>query len=205
MYICSRSNNVAYDGRIFDFVHIEIIYYMGIYIGCVFENGFHNRNDREASKAFLLETIYILKEHYKFNEDSFRIEMDEENDYYAIETDSLEEISSIALCDGIWSVGMSQKYELMFFSDYHYLDQLKEVAEVLGAKEMWICDDNQLWRCDFYIYDKSLSEWMDYLRQKGMESIKEFPCKEELSSYEQGWASHNHYDVVYHVAITSRT
>ena len=126
--------------------------------------------------------------------------MDEENDYYAIETNSLKEISSIALCDGIWCVGMSQKYGLMFFSDYYYLDQLKEVAKVLGAREMWVCDDNQIWRDDFYIYNNSLSEWLDYLRHKGIEPIKEFPSKEELSSYEEGWKSHYPYTTVYHVA-----
>ena len=174
---------------------------MGIYIGCIFENTFNKRNDLEESKSFMLRTIDILKEHYNLHEDAFRIDIDEENDRYTIETDSLQEISGISLCNGAWCVELSQKYGLLFFSDLYYLNMLKEIAITLEAKEMWVCDDLQIWRGDFWIYNQCLTKWMEYLRGKGIENIQEFPATKELSDCEDNGTSHFPYDAVYHVDL----
>ncbi len=134
----------------------------------------------EESKSFMLRTIDIIKEHYNVHDEAFRIDIDEENDRYTIETDSLQEISQISLCNGAWCVELSQKYDLLFYSDLYYLNMLKEIAITLGAKEMWVCDDLQIWRGNFWIYNQTLSNWLEYLKSKGMDSIKEFPTPKEL-------------------------
>ena len=174
---------------------------MGIYIGCVFENSFHKRNDLEASKAFMLETIDALKESYGLDNNCFRLEIDEEDDYCGVEIDSLFEIFSISLCDGIWCVELSQKYGMLFYSDLHYLNMLKEIALFFGAKEMWVCDDLQIWRGDFCIYNKNLIQWMDYLRGKGIVNINEFPTPKELMCYEHNGSTRFPYDEVYHIRV----
>lgn len=172
---------------------------MGIYIGCIFENDFHNRKDLEASKAFMLNAIDTLKEHYGLDNNKFRLEVDEEDNYCGIDIDSLNEISSLILCDGMWCVELSQKYELLFFSDLYYLNMLKEVASCLGAKEMWVCNDLQIWRGNGEIYNQSLTMWMEYLRGKGIDNIKEFPTPKELSQYEYNGSTRFPYEEVYHI------
>lgn len=174
---------------------------MGIYIGCIFENNFHKRNDKEASKAFLRKAIDILKEHYSLDDDAFMLNMDNENDIYEIETDSLEDISRISLCDGIWCVELSQKYDILFFSDLYYFEMIKELAVTLGAREMWICDDMQIWRGNFCIYNRCLSEWLEYLKSNGIEYMEEFPIREKLLEYEHDGVSKYPYNVVYHVGL----
>lgn len=173
---------------------------MGIYIGCVFENAFQRRNDLAASKAFMQKTIDALKEHYGLDNNNFRLEIDEEDDYCGVEIDSLYEIFSISLCDGIWCIELSQKYGMLFYSDLYYLNMLKEIASFLGAKEMWVCDDLQIWRGDFEIYNQSLTKWMDYLRGKGIDKIKEFPFPTELPDH-KNYSIRFPYDEIYHVDL----
>ena len=172
-----------------------------MYIGCVFENDFHNRNDKDATKTFLLKTIDVLKAHYKLDDSAFRLEIDDEDDYYSIETNSLGEINTISLCDGIWCVSISQKYEFLFFSDLYYLNVLKEIAKTLGAKEMWVCNDLQTWRGRFIIYNRSLSDWFSYLKKEGIDYNNDFPSSSELPSYNQGCLSKYNKVPVFHVSI----
>lgn len=174
---------------------------MGIYIGCIFKNNFHKRNNKEAKISFLHKTIEVLKEHYCVDDTAFRLDIDEEEDYYSIETDSIGEINTISLCNGIWYVSLSQKYELLFFSDLYYLNMLKEIAITLGAKEMWVCNDLQTWRGNFMIYNHSLSDWLAYLKKNDIDIINDFPSSSELPSYNQGCISKYNKVPVFHVSL----
>ena len=177
---------------------------MGIYIGCVFKNDFQNRKDKEATIAYLKKAMDILKDHYALSPNDIWLDIDDEDDRFSIEADSdaLKDLQWISLCGGAWCVELSQKYEMLFHSDQDYLDMLKGIASVLGAKEMWICDDIQIWRGNFWIYNQNFSAWINYLEKQGFDMNKEYPSVGVLETYDNNRRVCLSNIPVYHVSLS---
>lgn len=117
---------------------------MGIDLCCIVKNRFTDRRNPEACAEFIDETIENLTKKYCVEEGAFDFEYHNYGgtfNTFALTT-SLWDIVEIRLCVGMWHIMSAVHYCQLFFKGQYWRLLMEEIADALGEKELWLCDEN---------------------------------------------------------------
>ncbi|EGN57494.1 hypothetical protein Premu_2102 [Hallella multisaccharivorax DSM 17128] len=163
---------------------------MGIDLSGIIKNDFRERKHRRACEDYVNATINMLTEKYHTSNDTFRLEYESYKDSFDISIETnMWDIMRLQLCDGMWHVEMGVHYCQVFFKNQYWRLQLQEIAEALGQKEFWICDENCTWNSPYIPHDigeTSFEEWYSCIASgiEGCENgiIPDYPMDEIMNT-----------------------
>lgn len=165
---------------------------MGVDLSCIVKNDFRDRKHKRACEDYINATIEKLSEQYCVEKDVFRMEYDESEGYYlySIVTD-MWDIMSIQLCEGMWHIECGVHYCQLFFKDQYWRLMMQEIANALGQKDLWLCDEFCAWNSALLPHDideTSFEEWYSCIAN-GIEGCKngvipDYPTASVLSTPE---------------------
>ena len=125
---------------------------MGVDLSCIVRNRFTERNNKRACEAFIEETIEKLSAKYCVGKGVFNMEYDDDYDDYSITTE-LWDVMRIQLCVGMWHIECGVHYCQLFFKNQFWRLLMQEIADALGEKELWLCNEYCTWNTPYLAHD----------------------------------------------------
>ncbi len=166
--------------------NFKTLYIMGVDLSCIVRNRFTERNNKRACEAFIAETIEKLSAKYCVGKGVFNMEYDDDYDDYSITTE-MWDIMRIQLCAGMWHIECGVHYCQLFFKDQSWRLLMQEIADALGEKELWLCDEYCTWNTPYLPHDLAhtpFEEWLSCISSniKGCEDgvIPDYPTEAVL-------------------------
>jgi hypothetical protein len=162
---------------------------MGVDLSCIIRNRFKDRSDNAACEKYLKETIDRLAKRCHVAPSNFQIEHEEYNGWHtwAITT-QLWDIARIHLCSGMWMIDCAVHYCQLFFKNQYWRLMLQEIADALGQKELWLCDEFCTDNSPFMpkeIDDMTFEEWKERIiaNVEGCKNgIPDYPTEEVMET-----------------------
>lgn len=117
---------------------------MGVDLSCIVKNRFTDRRNPEACAEFIDETIEQLTKKYCVSEGTFDFEYHNYGgtfNTWAIKS-KIWDIVEIQLCVGMWYIMVAVHYCQLFFKGQYWRLLMQEIANALGEKELWLCNEN---------------------------------------------------------------
>lgn len=136
---------------------------MGIDLSCIVKSRFRDIKHKMACEEYINETIAKLSQKYCVGKGVFNMEYDDYNGFYTYSiTTEMWDIMRIQLCVGMWHIECGVHYCQLFFKDQYWRLLMQEIADALGEKELWLCDENCTWNSPYIPHDiarTSFEEW----------------------------------------------
>lgn len=120
---------------------------MGTDLHCLIKNRFTDRHNVQACRDFISETINRLTCLYKVDKDAFEVRFENYDgtfNSFVIET-NVWDVERIQLCISMWHVETAVHYQQLFFKNQSWRLEMQEIANALGANELWYCDEEYAW------------------------------------------------------------
>lgn len=120
---------------------------MGTDLHCIIRNNFTDRHNVPACREFINKTINKLAHLYGVDKCMFEVEFENYGgsfNSFSIKT-TLWDVERVQLCVGMWHIETSFHYQQLFFKDQFWRFQMQEIADALGANELWYCNEDYVW------------------------------------------------------------
>lgn len=127
---------------------------MGIDLSCIVKNRFTDRRHKKVCEEYINETIEKLSKKYCVGKDVFRMEYDDYDGFYTYSiVTEMWDIMRLQLCIGMWHIECGVHYCQLFFKNQYWRLLMQEIADALGEKELWLCDENCTWNSAYLPHD----------------------------------------------------